>query len=160
LTNESQIPFEIYEAAYEEGLEEDLAPIDGTIISHLISQARISMDLTKITLPTFILERRSFLEMLADFLAHPDEFVNITDYQTSRERFIQVVKWYLSAFHAGRKSSVAKKPYNPILGETFQCLYDIGSSSSNTTLAKDGPVSWALDNNVTFIAEQTSHHPP
>ncbi|CAF1606124.1 unnamed protein product [Rotaria sp. Silwood1] len=137
-----------------------VAPIDGTIISHLISQARISMDLTKITLPTFILERRSFLEMLADFLAHPDEFVNITDYQTSRERFIQVVKWYLSAFHAGRKSSVAKKPYNPILGETFQCLYDIGSSSSNTTLAKDGPVSWALDNNVTFIAEQTSHHPP
>ncbi|CAF3734230.1 unnamed protein product [Rotaria sp. Silwood1] len=156
----SQIPFEIYEAAYEEEPEEDLAPIDGTIISHLISQARISMDLTKITLPTFILERRSFLEMLADFLAHPDEFVNITDYQTSRERFIQVVKWYLSAFHAGRKSSVAKKPYNPILGETFQCLYDIGSSSSNTTLAKDGPVSWALDNNVTFIAEQTSHHPP
>lgn len=33
------------------------------------------MDLTKITLPTFILERRSFLEMLADFLAHPDQFV-------------------------------------------------------------------------------------
>ncbi|CAF1584004.1 unnamed protein product, partial [Rotaria sordida] len=49
----------------------------------------------------------------------------------------------------------------PILGETFQCLYDIGSSSSssNTTIAKDGPVSWASDNNVTFIAEQTSHHP-
>ncbi|CAF4002999.1 unnamed protein product [Rotaria sordida] len=162
LTNESQIPFEIYEAAYEEEPEEDLAPIDGTIISHLISQARISMDLTKITLPTFILERRSFLEMLADFLAHPDEFVNVTDYQTPRDRFIQVVKWYLSAFHAGRKSPVAKKPYNPILGETFQCLYDIGSSSSssNTTIAKDGPVSWASDNNVTFIAEQTSHHPP
>lgn len=35
----------------------------------------MSLDLTKITLPTFILERRSFLEMLADFLAHPDEFV-------------------------------------------------------------------------------------
>ncbi len=69
-----------------------VAPFDGTIISHIISQvsltdlisnksfccflkARISMDLTKITLPTFILERRSLLEMLADFLAHPDEFV-------------------------------------------------------------------------------------
>ncbi|CAF2849010.1 unnamed protein product, partial [Rotaria sp. Silwood2] len=123
--------------------------------------ARISMDLTKITLPTFILERRSFLEMLADFLAHPDEFVNVTDYQTPRDRFVQVVKWYLSAFHAGRKSPVPKKPYNPILGETFQCLYDIGSSSSsNTTIAKDGPVPWASDDNVTFIAEQTSHHPP
>ncbi|CAF5153576.1 unnamed protein product [Rotaria magnacalcarata] len=99
--------------------------------------------------------------MLADFLAHPDEFVNVTDHQTPRDRFIQVVKWYLSAFHAGRKSAVPKKPYNPILGETFQCLYDIGSSSSsNDAIAKDGPVSWASDNHVTFIAEQTSHHPP
>ncbi|CAF2741450.1 unnamed protein product [Rotaria sp. Silwood2] len=160
LTN-SQIPFEVYEAAYEEEPEEDLAPIDGTIISHLISQARISMDLTKITLPTFILERRSFLEMLADFLAHPDQFVNVTDCQTPRDRFIQVVKWYLSAFHAGRKSPVPKKPYNPILGETFQCLYNLGaSSSSSSTVTKDGPVPWASDDNVTFIAEQTSHHPP
>ncbi|CAF3318394.1 unnamed protein product [Rotaria socialis] len=159
--NNSQIPFEIYESAYEEEPEEELAPIDGTIISHLISQARISMDLTKITLPTFILERRSFLEMLADFLAHPDQFVNVTDHQTPRDRFIQVVKWYLSAFHAGRKSAVPKKPYNPILGETFQCCYDIGTSpSSSNTLAKDGPVPWSSDGNVTFIAEQTSHHPP
>lgn len=44
------------------------------------------MDLTKITLPTFILERRSFLEMLADFLAHPDQFV-------------QWVKWARPAVH-------------------------------------------------------------
>ncbi|CAF0802555.1 unnamed protein product [Rotaria sordida] len=161
LTN-SQIPFEIYEAAYEEEPDEELAPIDGTIISHLISQARISMDLTKITLPTFILERRSFLEMLADFLAHPDEFVKVTDYQTPRDRFIQVIRWYLSAFHAGRKSPVPKKPYNPILGETFQCYYNLGTSSSSSTinLANDGPVPWASDDSVTFIAEQTSHHPP
>ncbi len=54
----------------------------------------------------------------------------MTDYQTPRDRFIQVIKWYLSAFHAGRKSAVPKKPYNPILGETFQCYYDIGTSSS------------------------------
>ena len=58
----------------------------------------------------------------------------MTDYQTPRERFIQVIKWYLSAFHAGRKSTVPKKPYNPILGETFQCYYDIGASSSNVSL--------------------------
>ena len=90
------ISWENYEAAYEAEPEEDctlieneklfqrnqrwfveflVAQIDGSVISHLISQARLSMDLTKITLPTFILERRSFLEMLADFLAHPDEFV-------------------------------------------------------------------------------------
>jgi len=56
---------------------------------------------------------------------------SITLHQTPRDRFIQVVKWYLSAFHAGRKSAVPKKPYNPILGEIFQCVYDIGPSSSN-----------------------------
>ena len=45
--------------------------------------------------------------------------------ETPQDRFIQVVRWYLSAFHAGRKSSVAKKPYNPILGETFKCHWDV-----------------------------------
>ena len=29
----------------------------------------------KVTLPTFILEKRSLLEMYADFFAHPDLFV-------------------------------------------------------------------------------------
>jgi oxysterol-binding protein-related protein 9/10/11 len=47
----------------------------GSLISHLLSQLRIGMDLTKVVLPTFILEKRSLLEMYADFLAHPDLFV-------------------------------------------------------------------------------------
>ena len=58
---------------------------------------------------------------------------SITDFRTPRDRFVQAVKWYLSAFHAGRKSPVAKKPYNPILGETFQCFYDLGTSSSSSS---------------------------
>lgn len=37
---------------------------------------------------------------------------------------IQVCRWYVSAYHAGRKSTVAKKPYNPILGEIFQCYWE------------------------------------
>jgi hypothetical protein len=36
---------------------------------------KIGMDLTKVVLPTFILERRSLLEMYADYFAHPDFFV-------------------------------------------------------------------------------------
>lgn len=47
----------------------------GNLITHLLSQVRIGMDLTKVVLPTFILEKRSLLEMYADFLAHPDLFV-------------------------------------------------------------------------------------
>lgn len=47
---------------------------------------------------------------------------------------IQVVRWYMSTFHAGRKSPVAKKPYNPILGEIFQCWYTIPPSTKTSTL--------------------------
>ena len=65
-----------YDALYEEGGEEDLGSLEGhgSVISHLLSQVRIGMDLTRVVLPTFILERRSLLEMYADFLAHPDLF--------------------------------------------------------------------------------------
>ena len=65
-----------YDVMYESE-EEELGSIEnhGSVISHLISQVKIGMDLTKVVLPTFILERRSLLEMYADFFAHPDLFV-------------------------------------------------------------------------------------
>lgn len=54
---------------------------------------------------------------------------SIVDEPTPRDRFVRVVQWYLSAFHAGRRSRVAKKPYNPILGEIFRCYYDLPDDS-------------------------------
>jgi len=132
----------------------------GSIITHLLSQVRIGMDLTKIVLPTFILERRSLLEMYADFLAHPDLFSSIADQTTPQDRMIQVVRWYLSAFHAGRRSSVAKKPYNPILGEIFMCYYDLPNEEVDPVKVEDGPLPWTSRSNVSYIAEQVSHHPP
>ncbi|XP_033008043.1 oxysterol-binding protein-related protein 9 isoform X2 [Lacerta agilis] len=133
-----------------------------SVIMHLLSQVRLGMDLTKVVLPTFILERRSLLEMYADFFAHPDLFVSISDQKDPKDRMVQVVKWYLSAFHAGRKGSVAKKPYNPILGEIFRChwvLPSVEQEETTETLA-DGPLPWVTQNSVTFVAEQVSHHPP
>lgn len=66
-----------YDQLYEDDDEEDLGGVEnhGSVISHLLSQVKIGMDLTKVVLPTFILERRSLLEMYADFFAHPDLFV-------------------------------------------------------------------------------------
>ena len=52
-----------------------------SVIMHMLSQVRVGVDLTKIVLPTFILEKRSLLEMYAEFFAHPDVFarsVNLT----------------------------------------------------------------------------------
>ncbi|XP_051855666.1 oxysterol-binding protein-related protein 9 isoform X2 [Antechinus flavipes] len=132
-----------------------------SVIMHLLSQVRLGMDLTKVVLPTFILERRSLLEMYADFFAHPDLFVSISDQKDPKDRMVQVVRWYLSAFHAGRKGSVAKKPYNPILGEIFQCHWTLPmENEENAEPMSEGPVPWGSKNCVTFVAEQVSHHPP
>lgn len=129
-----QTPFDNdvdYDALYEEAddLEQDVdMKSHGSVITHLLSQVRIGMDLTKIVLPTFILERRSLLEMYSDFFAHPDIFLEICDGKDPEERMIRVLRWYLSSFHAGRKSTVAKKPYNPILVRSsfVQCVDGFG----------------------------------
>jgi hypothetical protein len=73
-------------------------------------QVGASMDLTKMALPAFVLEHRSLLEMYADFFSHPDDFVVITDMPTSEQRFVSVVRFYLSSFYAARKTGT----YSPI----------------------------------------------
>ncbi|CAG5043105.1 unnamed protein product [Parnassius apollo] len=164
-TNDGEID---YDALYEDESDNDLGSMEnhGSVVTHLLSQVKIGMDLTKVVLPTFILERRSLLEMYADSFAHPDQFVKIVDMPTPKERMVQVVRWYLSSFHAGRKSQVAKKPYNPILGEVFRCHWDLDGSTDtqNTSTEKhevgDGPVPWCSPDQLSFVAEQVSHHPP
>ncbi|TRY74648.1 hypothetical protein TCAL_01622 [Tigriopus californicus] len=151
-----------YDALYDEddSLKEDVdMKSHGSVITHLLSQVRIGMDLTKIVLPTFILERRSLLEMYSDFFAHPDLFTEIADGTSPADRMIRVLKWYLSSFHAGRKSSVAKKPYNPILGETFRCFWNLHETERGDKV-KTGPLPWVGQNDLSFVAEQVSHHPP
>lgn len=56
-------------------LQVDSMESHGSVVTHLLSQVKIGMDLTKVALPTFILERRSLLEMYADYFAHPKHFV-------------------------------------------------------------------------------------
>ncbi|XP_034479809.1 oxysterol-binding protein-related protein 9 isoform X2 [Drosophila innubila] len=150
-----------YDALYEEEEVMDLSmEAHGSMITHLLSQVKIGMDLTKVVLPTFILERRSLLEMYADYFAHPDLFLKISELDDPRDRIVQVCRWYLSAYHAGRKSAVAKKPYNPILGEVFQCHWDIPDESEDGEEVRGGPVPWCRRDQLTFLAEQVSHHPP
>ncbi|GLH14142.1 Oxysterol-binding protein [Gryllus bimaculatus] len=124
-----------------------------SVILHLLSQLKLGMDLTRVVLPTFILERRSLLEMFADCMGHPDLFVRITDEPSPKERMMAMVEWYLTSFHMGRNGSVAKKPYNPIIGETFHCSWALPTSSSND---KDDN----KDVRISYTAEQVSHHPP
>jgi len=71
----------------------------------------------------------------------------------------RVLRWYLSSFHAGRKSTIAKKPYNPILGETFRCRWDAVVESNIGAEFPRPPQPWTDSENVTpdeltFVAEQ------
>ncbi|KAM7539891.1 hypothetical protein Aperf_G00000039660 [Anoplocephala perfoliata] len=166
--------------------DQDLGSVENhkSIIMHIISQLTEGKDLTKVVLPTFILERRSLLELFADYVAHPQLLIDVTNGVTPHERMKNFVKWYLTAFHAGRKDKVAKKPYNPIIGEVFQCSWRLStpSTTSETSTAsetlkepeisgveggdlesktnKDIPTTGAEPTLITFCGEQVSHHPP
>lgn len=142
-----------------------------------------SLPLLQVVLPTFILEKRSLLEMYANFMAHPDMFLSITSGCTPEERIIRFVEYYLTAFHEGRKGAVAKKPYNPILGENFHCSWYVprdhvrplrttncaGHPAPTSTATISGSSQRGTDGSsrrnsdcycVRFVAEQVSHHPP
>nr|XP_060633408.1 oxysterol-binding protein-related protein 8 isoform X1 [Anolis sagrei ordinatus]XP_060633409.1 oxysterol-binding protein-related protein 8 isoform X1 [Anolis sagrei ordinatus] len=113
-----------------------------SLIWTLLKQVRPGMDLSKVVLPTFILETRSFLDKLSDYYYHADFLSEAALEENAYNRMKQVVKWYLSGFY--KKPKGLKKPYNPILGETFRCMWVHPKTNSKTF----------------YIAEQVSHHPP
>jgi len=122
-------------------LTEELADDNKSLIWFLVKQVRPGMDLSKVVLPTFILEPRSFLDKLSDYYYHADILSRAVLEDDPFTRMKTVVQWYLSGFY--KKPKGLKKPYNPILGELFRC-------------------SWKHPNGSTtfYIAEQVSHHPP
>jgi len=113
----------------------------GNMLTHIISQLRPGADLSRVTLPTFILEPRSMLERITNFMAHPETMLPITKTEDPVQRFVAVTKFYLSGWHI--KPPGVKKPLNPILGEVFTGYWDY----------PDGTKGY-------YISEQTSHHPP
>lgn len=116
-------------------------PDQNNVLSHIISQLRPGADLSRITLPTFILEPRSMLERITNFMAHPETLLPMPEIDDPVQRFVSVVKFYLSGWHI--KPPGVKKPLNPILGEVFTCYWDYPDNTRGY-----------------YIAEQTSHHPP
>jgi len=123
---------------------ENLDKNSGSVLYNMILyviQNRM-FDLTKVPLPTFILEKRSLLEMFGDFMAYPVLFSSIGDTPTPEERMVAVCRWFFSSISVRRG---ARKPYNPIIGEAFRCKWDMTNHNCG---------------NLFYLAEQVSHHPP
>ncbi|PUU81904.1 hypothetical protein B9Z19DRAFT_1099521 [Tuber borchii] len=125
--------------------EEETVVDDGekNMLLSIISQLRPGADLSRITLPTFILEPKSMLERITNFMQHPETLLPMSEVEDPTERFISVVKFYLSGWHI--KPAGVKKPLNPILGEYFTCYWDFNETPGTQAF---------------YISEQTSHHPP
>ncbi|XP_032270466.1 oxysterol-binding protein-related protein 5 isoform X2 [Phoca vitulina] len=113
-----------------------------SLIWVLLRQLRPGMDLSRVVLPTFVLEPRSFLDKLSDYYYHADLLSRAALEGDAYSRIKLVLQWYLSGFY--KKPKGIKKPYNPILGETFRCCWFHPQTNSHTF----------------YIAEQVSHHPP
>uniref|UniRef100_S4RW19 Oxysterol-binding protein n=1 Tax=Petromyzon marinus TaxID=7757 RepID=S4RW19_PETMA len=161
----------------EEEEEEQLGPVEEQrgVILHLLSQLKLGMDLTRVVLPTFILEKRSLLEMYADLLALPQLLLAVADAATPEERMLAFLRYYLAAVHQGRRGALARKPYNPVLGETFRCSWSVLPDAGDTTGAGESqqqrqqqqaagpapaPPAEHSCPGLRFTAEQVSHHPP
>ncbi|XP_072124311.1 oxysterol-binding protein-related protein 8 isoform X3 [Mobula birostris] len=126
----------------EESQTEIVSEENKSLIWTLLKQVRPGMDLSKVVLPTFILEPRSFLDKLSDYYYHADFLSDAATEENPYQRLKKVVRWYLSGFY--KKPKGLKKPYNPIIGETFRCMWIHPKGNSRTF----------------YIAEQVSHHPP
>ncbi|KAL7269999.1 Oxysterol-binding protein OBPa [Rhizina undulata] len=123
--------------------EEVVVEEEKNMLLSIISQLRPGADLSRITLPTFILEPKSMLERITNFMQHPETLLPMSTVEDPTERFLSVVKFYLSGWHI--KPPGVKKPLNPILGEYFTCYWDFAGSPGKQAF---------------YVAEQTSHHPP
>eukprot|EP01135_Chromosphaera_perkinsii_P004532 Nk52_evm2s288 gene=Nk52_evmTU2s288 len=121
--------------------EEEWAEESKGLLWSILKQVRPGMDLTRVVLPTFILEPRSFLQKLSDYNFYCELLENAIKEKDPQLRMVAIVKYYLAGFHIRPKGM--KKPYNPILGETFRCRWDHDDGSFTH-----------------FVSEQVSHHPP
>jgi hypothetical protein len=112
-----------------------------SLLMGLINQLRQGVELSKVIIPPDFLESRSLLERLSDLLFHADYALAAIEEKSPEERMLKILKWYLSAWYIRPRG--VRKPYNPVLNETFMCSYDVGDGSK-----------------FSYFAEQVSHHPP
>src|SRR5436190_24254674 len=103
-----------------------------------ILKSMIGKDMTKMTLPVSFNEPTSLLQRVAENMEYSDLLDIAADRADSVERMV-----YVAAFAASEYDSTigrVAKPFNPLLGETFEYVRP--------------------DKGYRFFVEQVSHHPP
>jgi len=99
----------------------------------------IGKDLSKISMPVTLNEPLSTLQRLCEELEYAELLEKAVKSETVLERIQWVIAFSISCY-GSYNSRASHKPFNPLLGETFECVRD--------------------DKGFRFISEQVSHHPP
>ncbi|KAJ8899732.1 hypothetical protein K2173_019431 [Erythroxylum novogranatense] len=100
-------------------------------------QKYVGSDVTSVvTLPVLIFEPISMLQKMAELLEYSYLLDQADECEDPYLRLVYAASFFISVYYAYQRTW---KPFNPILGETYE-------------LSNHG--------NLTFIAEQVSHHPP
>ena len=135
----------------DDGYVEVEATTSGLLLG-IIQQIRMGIEMSKVIIPCEFLEPRSLLERLSDMMSHIDYCLEgyLTD--SSEERMLIVLRWYLSSWYIRPKG--VKKPYNPgknniiilkkkwkkVLGEVFKCNFEYKKDMKFTYFAEQGLV--------------------
>jgi len=119
--------------------EEALALQNGVVwdlIKQLGQNITQGHSLINITLPVRIFEPRSYLQRIVDSWCYAAYLTKAAKESDPVERMKNVVTFAIAGFS---NTCLLQKPFNPILGETFQAVFPDGAQ---------------------IFCEQSSHHPP
>ena len=109
----------------------------GSLLRYVFCEilAKRSRNIMEVSLPAFIVECRSLLEMFSDFV-RPGLLVEIALGSTAEERMLRTLKFYLAGFSKMRGlNNLAKKPLNSVKGECFRCKWKPSASKQEAKIA-------------------------
>ncbi|XP_073340667.1 oxysterol-binding protein-related protein 3 [Pagrus major] len=115
------------------------SPNNSTISLWNILRNNIGKDLSKVTMPVQLNEPLNTLQRLCEELEYSELLDRAAVTQDPFERMVYIATFVVSGY-ASSHCRTGGKPFNPVLGETYEC---------------DRP-----DKGFRFVAEQVSHHPP
>uniref|UniRef100_A0A3P8NMD0 Oxysterol-binding protein n=1 Tax=Astatotilapia calliptera TaxID=8154 RepID=A0A3P8NMD0_ASTCA len=115
------------------------SPSNTSISLWNILRNNIGKDLSKVAMPVQLNEPLNTLQRLCEELEYSELLDRAANTQDPFERMIYIATFVVSGY-ASSYYRTGGKPFNPVLGETYEC---------------DRP-----DKGLRFVAEQVSHHPP
>ncbi|XP_033837482.1 oxysterol-binding protein-related protein 3 isoform X1 [Periophthalmus magnuspinnatus] len=115
------------------------SPNSSTISLWNILRNNIGKDLSKVAMPVHLNEPLNTLQRLCEELEYSELLDQAASTQDPFERMVYISTFVVSGY-ASSYYRTGGKPFNPVLGETYEC---------------DRP-----DKGFRFLAEQVSHHPP